>query len=54
MAARMRRSEPSLDTGLMPMEELCGKRICVTFISFWRNSMTFFASGVPCSHSIPA
>jgi hypothetical protein len=50
----MSRSEPSFDTGLIPMDELWGKRILLTFISFWRNSTTFFASGVPCSHSMPA
>ena len=38
----------------MPMDEVPGKRILVTFISFWRKSTTLFASGVPCSHSIPA
>ncbi len=54
MAARISRSEPSFETGLMPMEEVLGKRIFVTPISFWRNSTTFFASGVPCSHSMPA
>ena len=54
MAARMSRSEPSLETGLIPIEEVLGKRILLTPISFWRKSMTFLASGVPVSHSMPA
>ena len=54
MAARMSRSEPSFETGLMPIEELFGKRILSTPISFWRKAMTFLTSGVPSSHSMPA
>ncbi len=54
MAERISRSEPSFDTGLMPMDEVLGNRILVTFISLTRKSTTFLASGVPCSHSMPA
>ncbi len=54
MALRIRRSEPSTDTGLMPMAEVSGKRIFLTPISFRRNSMTFFTSAEPASHSTPA
>ena len=31
-----------------------GKRILLTFISVWRNSITRLTSAVPASHSIPA
>ena len=50
----MSRSEPSIDTGLMPMAEVPGKRIFLTFISLIRKSMTFFASGEFAGHSMPA
>jgi hypothetical protein len=53
-ARRIRRSDPSIDTGLMPMAELPGKRIFVTFISLTRKSMTFFASADFAGHSMPA
>ena len=54
IAARISRSLPSIETGLTPMLELSGKRIFLTPISFWRKSITFFTSGVPAFHSIPA
>ena len=40
--------------GLMPKEEVSGKRIFFTPISSVRNFNNFCASGVPCCHSIPA
>src|SRR3972149_3016261 len=46
-ALRISRSLPSLDTGLMPMAEVAGKRILVTFISLIRKSISFFTSRVP-------
>jgi hypothetical protein len=54
MAARTSRSVPSRDTGLMPMPEVSGKRIFFTFISFWRNAMSFWASSLSASYSMPA
>ena len=54
MAARTSRSVPSRETGLMPMPLVSGKRIFLTFISFCRNAMTFFASALPAAHSMPA
>ena len=54
IALRISRSLPSLETGLMPIAEVAGKRIFVTLISLIRNSMIFFASGVPAAHSMPA
>ena len=53
-ALRIRRSEPSIDTGLMPIAELPGKRIFLTFISLIRKSITFFASSECAGHSMPA
>ncbi len=53
-ALRIRRSLPSLETGLMPMAEVPGKRIFVTFISLIRKSITFFASADLAGHSMPA
>ncbi len=43
-----------MDTGLMPIAELSGKRIFFTFISSVRNLMSFCASGVSAAHSMPA
>jgi hypothetical protein len=54
IAARISRSEPSFEIGLMPIEEVFGNRILLTFISSCRNLTIFFASGVDCSHSMPA
>ena len=51
---RIRRSEPSIEIGLMPIAEVFGKRIFLTFISLIRKSMTFFASGELAGHSMPA
>ena len=54
-AERIKRSEPSKETGLMPIDDVSGKRILsVTFISVLKKSISFLHSGVPCSHSIPA
>ena len=53
-ALRISRSEPSRDTGLMPMPDVSGKRIFLTPISLIRKSMTFFASGDSAAHSMPA
>ena len=38
----------------VPIAELPGKRIFLTFISFIRKSITFFASGEFAGHSMPA
>jgi hypothetical protein len=38
----------------MPTPLVSGKRIFLTFISDCSQAMTFFASGVPASHSMPA
>ncbi len=54
MAARTRRSVPSREMTLMPTPELSGKRMFFTFISVWSQAITFFASGVPSAHSMPA
>ena len=53
-ALRMRRSEPSMETGLMPIADDSGKRIFFTFISRTRKSITFLASGDFAGHSMPA
>ena len=45
---------PWIETGLMPIAELSGKRIFFTFISSMRNLITFCASGVFAAHSMPA
>jgi hypothetical protein len=49
-----KREVPSFEIGLIPIPEVSGNRILVTPISFCKNSMTFFTSGVPAAHSIPA
>ena len=54
MALRTRRSVPSIDTGLMPMPLVSGKRIFVTFISSMRNLISFFALSLFASYSMPA
>ncbi len=54
IAFRTSRSVPSCETGLIPIDEVSGKRIFRTPISSWRNATTFFAASVPASHSIPA
>ena len=51
MARRTSRFEPDTLIGLMPMPE--SRRIFLP-ISLFRNSMTFWASGVPSRHSMPA
>ncbi len=53
-AARIRRFDPSAETGLMPIELVSGKRMAVTPISFRRKPMSFTASGVPARYSMPA
>ena len=54
IAARMSRSEPSIEIGLMPIDEVFGNRIFFTPMSRVRKSTTFWHSGVPVSHSTPA
>ena len=48
------RSVPSREIGLIPMPLDPGNRIFFTPISFWRNAMTFLASGDSAAHSMPA
>ena len=54
IALRIRRWLPSFDTGLMPMPELAGKRMPVTFSSFCRKAMRRCTSAEPAGHSMPA
>jgi hypothetical protein len=54
MALRTRRSVPSMDTGLMPMPEVSGKRIFLTPISSCRNLISFLALSLLASYSMPA
>ena len=54
IAARMSRSDPSIETGLIPIDEVFGNRIFFTPMSRVRKSTTFWHSGVPVSHSTPA
>ena len=54
IALRTRRSVPSIDTGLIPIPEVFGKRILVTPISSIRNLMSFFAFSDSASYSMPA
>ena len=55
MALRTSRLVPVMEMGLMPTPESI--RICLGppfSISLFRNSSSFFTSGVPCCHSMPA
>ncbi len=54
MALRTSRSVPSIDTGLMPMPLVSGKRILVTPSSSTRNLMSLRAFGLRASYSMPA
>ena len=54
IAARMRRVDPSSETGLMPIALVAGNRMVRTPSSFWRKSTSFFASGVRAWYSMPA
>src|SRR3989304_4476780 len=53
MAARISRSDPCWEIGLIPIAEGSGKRICFTPISRRRKSITLRASGLPAPHSMP-
>jgi hypothetical protein len=54
MAALISLSEPSGETGLIPIALVSGNLIFFTPISFCKNAITFFTSSVELAHSIPA